>query len=491
MSKEKRHLPVLEEITVIQKEPGKQQEILPSIDIQELLSKGNKDLDEPLPSIPQQLVNPLLGTLPGLVDEGQFNRPLNIINQPPLILDETQQYADDGNFTFANKEHVNFYNQLITTIEYYSEPVISPTYQYQENEYTSYSTNMQWNFKGINYFGTQVLFTTIRSIATSPDFAANFIATSVNKPLFELFKFDKKQFQVFEVKNTTTDIDFFEYFKRLFGMFNVLKNVNSYTGNENKPQLNTTHVDLCWNTYKLNEFFVSRSNPSLGKKFNIFTLDILYVNIYTMTLISSFNGKIRYFQVKFIRNIPYLITNAFEKEISDDPLPLPSPEQSYLYTMYPQKMDEVQLTRERMEEEPENEELPIVTYLTEEFKGTKRSIAIRELTIVDFTFNFSFPEALAYRNPISNEILPIYFHEIHGLGTINDTVMFTLESWPLLRDFILTILFPEQCILPPAQGDDQTIQEEVIEQIENPQRITLPQLSEFSQSSQGFLPTVS
>ena len=492
----KRKLPSFEEIFCVQKEPCKQDnwiDAIRPIPTEEIL-QSVKNQTVSAEEMPQQLINQPqdVPVIQQQIKQGHNPIVLPKINEEVLSLQQNYE------FSFSDPSHIQFYNDLCMQEDYSLVPFDDKQIEYESNEYVTYLGGIPWNDKGRNYSGTKVIFMPTRGLCTTRQFAHQFASIHAEHTLLDTAKIKIEQLQVYEIQGKTKAMDLLTYYKKLFIMFSIINQIDLFTNNVGRERLNTSHVDICWKEHLLNHFFSSWTGPNLGLSYNQRSIDIRYLNIRKMIMIGYFNGQMRYFQVKFINTKTYVIGNIFPDDYSDQPQYLPSYNQADFYKQPVPTMDMFSTDIQNYMYEPfkKPEETFFKTaYLTQDYKCSKKSIRVQEIKVVDFAFEFFFPTAFIHHVTGANEqFYPILFHEDSLLyeqmntGTPKDTLIFTVESWQLLKNFLLTVLFPEQYSLPPAQVPDQSINEELIEQVVMPTEEQRPKTPVLEQPSQGFLP---
>lgn len=442
------------------------------------------------------------------------NTPQQLINQPqddpvidhqrngghnqivlPQIYEDGLKVQSDTVFSFEKAVNFNFYLALLQTNDKTPVPTFGNNATVSSNAYVTYVTDVPWNDSGVGFFGTRIFFGVLRGKCTVNEFSESFINKYVDFTVLSCMNIDSKQLQVYEIVNKPKNIDLLVYFKRVFIMFNVIYQIGLFTNIGTRERHNRSAACIsCRETYLSSNILTGLNSDSKSSQ-----VIIKYLDIRRMIMAGYLVGRYGYFQVKFINNKCFIITNIFPKKDYDLPQRAPL---SGLEQLPIQKSEILLEDFSRDIQNYVNEQFDI-TVVQDKLKPSykyrsykyKRGPEVKEYLFVDFSFDFSFPTAFAYHDAVGDRFFPYFFSESptlrerYGAGTPLDTVIFTVESWAVLENFLLTVLFPEYYNLPPPQADDQNVNEEAIEHVEPPveeQRPPTPLLQQAA--SQGFLP---
>ena len=493
----KKKLPSFEEISYVQREPFRDDRWITDVTpirTEEVLENVRQSMIEE-DNAPQQLINNPQDA--PVINQQERGGHRTVVL--PRINEEALQLQQERICDFSNEDDVRFYNLLCATFDNSQVPFDESRIGSQSNNYVTYITDMNWNYEGRNYIGSEVVFNPIRGFCMSRKFTEDFVSEYADGLTLLTAEIDKDQLQVYEIQKRVSngeEMDLTVYFKKVFIMLSVLQQLELFTNGVGRERFNTSHVNILWTEKYLQHSLATGTNASIGIKFDRRMMIISYLNVKRMILVSRINGQLRYFQVKFVGNKTYVIANAFPKELTDQPLGLPIFNERGFDN--PRILDVYEFSTDihnRMYE-PFNRPTEAMfepSYSTRMYQHNKRLPEVREYKIVDFTFEFCFPRSFVQHVVDGQErFYPISFRESEellnrcGVGTDKDTLVFTVESWEIFRNFLLTVLFPEEYELPPPQVPDQNINEEAIEHVDMPIE-QQPMLPLEQQPPQGFV----
>lgn len=467
-------LPSFEEILVTQKEPQKRSSWITGItpirseDIVRKVQEQEEGEEEPASTLINQPQ-----------DMGSFQQQQVYIHQPIYLppIDEQYLSIQQPYILSLNEEGgINYYKYIINERVSVDMPYTEQTYL--DNGITAFTYNSTWNFLNRLYGGSRVVFLPLRGLTLNQSKVSDVIQRYVDHQILTNAHIDFNTIQVFKlVQKVDTQI----YFKRLFVLFSIIHQIDLFTQNTNGQRLNASHADICWNLGKLNPTFASFTLASLPANSIRRTIIIRYLDIKKMIMVCSYSGKTRYFQVKFVGENTYLLGNLFPDIVNDSPLNvefLPSTEQALFTEKYPTdpiSYNEFTTDTQGYLIEPvrgmERNDFPEKFKIEKKYTGKgKRMIEVTEQWYVDFNFEFYFPTTLIQYRPGPNEqFIPLMFHkQTDQPGLVEDSIVFTIENWKILENFLLTTLYPEQELLPPSQVPEQVVDQQVIDDVERP-----------------------
>lgn len=445
-------------------------------------------------------VNPVNDT--NAMQEQDNQRPLEVVNGP-VVAPPVTMLA--GEFDMSNAAARTLYDQLIQPRDDFkltNDIMIDSLGSGFKVTYNVPST-----MKGIGAYYCGIDFKALRAVAVNEQFRAQILTTQLNRNYILQEYLDKNQNVILSERNIlvglnipvsqlqvywlldydkfTTD-EYVEYFRKLFFLFAVDKNLEYFLGDQHvinrSRRANLTRTHVTWNKLET----TIEGAGGLANKFNGFNVKetflgnnthypegIIYqVDVSQFTVVMEVEdeeeGEDRriYFQVVCTKNNIYIITNLFndppvDKRNKKKKLPRHDIPFSFTY----KNMFEEGEFEERADEWKDMEidrpalmgDTPYQFRVTHTPKGWRRKAAPPELVyVINFRFDFLFPIALARRNVEKGIDDPVFFTDINHVSRTKiygfDPVMIFENDWKILHDFILTFLFPKQFLLPTATG---------------------------------------
>lgn len=346
----------------------------------------------------------------------------------------------------------------------------------------------------INMLASAVNFDSVKMVLLDETMHDYIIDTHIQDASFQLFKETKakrEQLEVFSIvyPNAPTDA-YLQWFKKIFILFGIDRELEQFIGevenNMATRRYNLTRPFISWTMRK-----VPQGSMLTYKLKNLKECRDCYiykVNIPRMTVIMEIDNKRIYFQVVCTENNRYIITNLFHEQelrqarldagrrkhqeslasLSDSPF-----EFKYVRHYNDDQFETVMTGWTQQQYQPgqdEPVELKKKTHYSLEVRNVKygrRNVVEKMWKIVDFNFTFVYPISLLEHRAVdglNQEYLePVYFTDQNHVSTFEPIIIYN-NDWEYLRNFITTVLFPEQVTMPAPVAEEGPVDEQYVDQ---------------------------
>lgn len=424
------------------------------------------------------------------MQEQDNQRPLEVVNGPVVAPPMTMLA---GEFDMSNAAARTLYDQLAQPRDDFKKRLDLITEMPGRGFTVNYNVPSATE-TNINIYYCDIKFKEMKAVIVNDDFREKIMSKYLDKsqidkqhakikvadvPLVDLYVYwildPKLKLRRDDTRGEYTTEEYVEYFRKLFFLFAVDKNLEYFLGDQHDTvssrRVNLTRSCVTWNKIETDFYGIG----GLGRTFEKFNYRegflsegthypecIIYqVDVGRFTVIMEVENRRIYFQAVCTENNVYVITNLFN-DIPKKKLPRPDEPFSFEYK---NKLQEGQFeadarTWRDMEFHRKyfDDDTPFKNRVTHKPKGWRRKAEPPELVyVINFRFDFLFPVALARRNVENDLDDPIFFTDVNHIARSNpayqfDPIMIFENDWKILHDFIITFLYPSQFLLPTATG---------------------------------------
>lgn len=424
------------------------------------------------------------------MQEQDNQRPLEVVNGPVVAPPMTMLA---GEFDMSNAAARTLYDQLAQPRDDFKKRLDLITEMPGRGFTVNYNVPSATE-TNINIYYCDIKFKEMKAVIVNDDFREKIMSKYLDKsqidkqhaklkvadvPLIDLYVYwildPKLKLRRDDTRGEYTTEEYVEYFRKLFFLFAVDKNLEYFLGDQHDTvssrRVNLTRSCVTWNKIETDFYGIG----GLGRTFEKFNYRegflsegthypecIIYqVDVGRFTVIMEVENRRIYFQAVCTENNVYVITNLFN-DIPKKKLPRPDEPFSFEYK---NKLQEGQFeadarTWRDMEFHRKyfDDDMPFKNRVTHKPKGWRRKAEPPELVyVINFRFDFLFPVALARRNVENDLDDPIFFTDVNHIARSNpayqfDPIMIFENDWKILHDFIITFLYPSQFLLPTATG---------------------------------------
>lgn len=435
-----------------------------------------------------RMLHPVVDT--NAMQEQDNQRPLEVVNGP-VVAPPVTMLA--GEFDMSNAAARTLYDQLAQPRDDFKKRLDLITEMPGRGFTVNYNVPSATE-TNINIYYCDIKFKEMKAVIVNDDFREKIMSKYLDKsqidkqhakikvadvPLVDLYVYwildPKLKLRRDDTRGEYTTEEYVEYFRKLFFLFAVDKNLEYFLGDQHDTvssrRVNLTRSCVTWNKIETDFYGIG----GLGRTFEKFNYRegflsegthypecIIYqVDVGRFTVIMEVENRRIYFQAVCTENNVYVITNLFN-DIPKKKLPRPDEPFSFEYK---NKLQEGQFeadarTWRDMEFHRKyfDDDTPFKNRVTHKPKGWRRKAEPPELVyVINFRFDFLFPVALARRNVENDLDDPIFFTDVNHIARSNpayqfDPIMIFENDWKILHDFIITFLYPSQFLLPTATG---------------------------------------